>query len=78
MLVRKREEIAVKGTCYWLTDRKAKVLIEYHKTKDEAEKSLIRRELEDAEQGYYVPEFYKVIESDITKLLKQGYKLEFV
>ena len=78
MLVRRREEIAVRGTCYWLTDRKAKVLIEYHNTKEEAEESLRLREAEDIEQDIYTPEFYKVIESDITKLLKQGYKLEFV
>lgn len=78
MLVHKKEEIAVRGTCYWLTDRKAKVLIEYHETKKEAEDSLKAREAEDMEMDIFVPEFYKVVKSDITKLKKQGYKLEFV
>lgn len=78
MLVKKREEIAVRGTCYWLTDRKAKVLIEYHETEKEAEESLRAREAEDMEMDIFVPEFYKVVKSDITKLKKQGYKLEFV
>ena len=78
MLVSKKEEIAVRGTCYWLTDRNAKVLIEYHETKKEAEDSLRAREAEDRERDIFVPEFYKVVKSDITKLKKQGYKLEFI
>ena len=78
MLVRKREEIAVRGTCYWITDKKAKVLIEYHATKDEAMQSLKAREAEEKALDIYVPEFYKVIESDITKLRREGYALEYV
>lgn len=76
MLVRRKEEIAVRGTCYWITDRKAKILIEYHETKEDAEESLREREAEDVAQDIFVPEFYKVIKSDITKLMRQGYKLE--
>lgn len=78
MLVRKREEIAVRGTCYWITDRRAKVLVEYHNTKDEAEKSLAAREAEEKSLDYFEPDFYKIIKSDITKLLKNGYALEFI
>jgi hypothetical protein len=77
MLVRRKEEIAVRGTCYWITDRKAKVLVEYHNTKDEAVRSLAAREAEEKALDYYEPEFYKIIESDITKLMRKGYKLEF-